>query len=107
MKNLGQMMQKAQEVQQHLADMQAMLAGVEIAGQSGGGMVQVTLTGRFEAKKVKLDPKAMDPTDLSMIEDLIVAAFNDARAKAEAHVQEETQKIMGGMGLPAGIKLPF
>lgn len=107
MKNLGQMMQKAQEVQQRLGEMQATLAQAELHGQSGGGMVQITLSGKGEARKVKIDAKVVDPADTSMLEDLVMAAINDARAKVEAHVESETQKIMGGMILPPGVKLPF
>jgi nucleoid-associated protein EbfC len=107
MKNLGQMMQKAQEMQQRLADMQAALEQSEIEGQSGGGMVQVTLSGKGFAKKVKIDPKVVDPADPSMLEDLIMAAVNDARGKVDTHVEEKTREIMGGMGLPPGVKLPF
>jgi nucleoid-associated protein EbfC len=107
MKNLGQMMQKAQEVQQRLGEMQAGLEQAELTGQSGGGMVQITLSGKGHARKVKIDPKVIDPNDPSMLEDLVMAAINDARGKVETHVETETQKIMGGMMLPPGIKLPF
>lgn len=107
MKNLSQMMQKAQEMQQRVADMQAALSQAEVQGQSGGGMVQITLSGRGEARKVKIDPKVIDPNDASMLEDLITVAINDAQAKVAAHVESKTQEIMGGMGLPAGMKLPF
>jgi DNA-binding YbaB/EbfC family protein len=107
MKNLGQMMQKAQEVQQRLGEMQAGLEQAELQGQSGGGMVQITLSGKGHARKVKIDPKVIDPADPSMLEDLVMAAINDARAKVESHVESETQKIMGGMMLPPGMKLPF
>ena len=107
MKNLGDMMRKAQEVQQRLADMQNNLVNIEVVGQSGGGMVQVQLNGKGQAKKVTLDPKAVDPADLSMLEDLLVAAFNDAHDKIAQHVESESQKVMGGLSLPPGFKLPF
>jgi DNA-binding YbaB/EbfC family protein len=107
MKNLGQMMQKAQEVQQRMATLQEDLQNAEMTGQSGGGMVTVTLTGKGQAKAVKLDPKIVDPNDVSMLEDLLIAAINDAHTKVGAHVESETQKIMGGMMLPPGLKLPF
>ncbi|UEM20291.1 YbaB/EbfC family nucleoid-associated protein [Skermanella mucosa] len=107
MKNLGQMMKQAQEMQTRMQQMQDALAEVEVTGQSGAGMVNVTLNGKGEMKKLKLDKSVVDPDDVEVIEDLIVAAFNDAKLKVEQHVAEETQKLMGGMKLPPGMKLPF
>lgn len=107
MKNLGNMMRQAQEVQQKLADMQKALADVELYGEAGGGLVKVVLSGRGEAKKITLDAKVVDPADIGTLEDLLLVAYNDARKKIEAHVEGETQKIMGGMMLPPGMKLPF
>ncbi|UEM02952.1 YbaB/EbfC family nucleoid-associated protein [Skermanella rosea] len=107
MKNLGQMMKQAQEMQTRMQQMQEALAEVEVTGQSGAGMVNVTLNGKGEMKKLKLDKSVVDPDDIEVIEDLIVAAFNDAKLKVEQHVAEETQKLMGGMKLPPGMKLPF
>jgi len=107
MKNLGQMMKQAQEMQTRMQQMQDALAEVEVTGQSGAGMVNVTLNGKGEMKKLKLDKSVVDPEDVEVIEDLIVAAFNDAKLKVEQHVAEETQKLMGGMKLPPGMKLPF
>lgn len=107
MKNLGQMMKQAQEMQTRMQQMQEALAEVEVTGQSGAGMVNVTLNGKGEMKKLKLDKSVVDPDDVEVIEDLIVAAFNDAKLKVEQHVADETQKLMGGMKLPPGLKLPF
>jgi DNA-binding YbaB/EbfC family protein len=107
MKNLGMMMQKAQEVQQRMADMQASLERTEVEGQSGAGMVTITLTGKGFAKKIKIDPKVIDASDPTMLEDLVVAAINDARTKVDTQVEQQTKEIMGGLGLPPGIKLPF
>ena len=107
MKNLGNMMKQAQQMQARMEEMQASLANIEVSGQSGAGMVSVTLTGKGDVRSVKLDPKVVDPSDTEMLEDLLVAAFNDARGKVDAAVQAETQKIMGGLGLPLGFKLPF
>lgn len=107
MKNIGQMMKQAQQMQTKMAEMQAKLAEIEVSGQSGAGMVNVTVNGKGELKKVKLDKSIVDPEDTEMLEDLIVAAFNDAKNKVEAHVAEETAKLMGGLKLPPGIKLPF
>ena len=107
MKNLGQMMKQAQEMQTRLQEMQDKLAGVELSGTSGAGMVSVTLNGKGEMKKVKLEPKLFESADAEMTEDLIVAAYNDAKAKVEAHMAEEMSKITGGLNLPPGMKLPF
>ncbi len=107
MKNLGQMMKQAQEMQSRMQEMQDKLSEVEVTGQSGAGMVTVTLTGKGEVRKVKLDPKAVDPEDVEVLEDLIMAAFGDAKAKVEGRIAEETQKLMGGLKLPPGFKLPF
>ncbi|HSK38755.1 MAG TPA: YbaB/EbfC family nucleoid-associated protein [Arenibaculum sp.] len=107
MKNLGQMMKQAQQMQARMQEMQNKLAEVEVTGQSGAGLVAVTLNGRGEMKGMKLDKSVIDPDDPEVLEDLIVAAFNDAKAKVESHVADETQKMMGGMQLPPGMKLPF
>lgn len=107
MKNLAGMMQKAQEMQEKMAQMQEHMATVEMEGQSGAGMVKVTMNGKSEVKAVRIDPAAIDPADAGMLEDLIVAACHDAKVKVEAKVQEETQALMGGLGLPPGFKLPF
>ncbi|GIL39372.1 YbaB/EbfC family nucleoid-associated protein [Roseiterribacter gracilis] len=107
MKNLGNMMKQAQQMQARMQEMQAKLAQTEMTGQAGGGMVQVTLAGSGELRKIKLEKSVVDPNDVEMLEDLIVAACNDAKTKLDAHVQEETSKLMGGMQLPPGMKLPF
>lgn len=107
MKNLGQLMKQAQQVQQKMQDMQTQLAGVEIDGAAGGGMVKVTLNGKSEVKRVKIEPSMLNPSDVEIVEDLIVAAFNDAKGKVEAYVQDEMKKITGGLQLPPGMNLPF
>ena len=107
MKNIGQLMKQAQQMQQKMAEMQEQLASVEMTGMAGGGMVQLTLNGKGDVKKVKLDKAVVDPEEVEVLEDLLVAAFNDAKAKVEAHVQDEMGKLTGGMNLPAGLKLPF
>lgn len=106
MTNIAQMMKQAQEMQQRLQEMQARMAQTEVEGQAGGGMVRITMTVRGEARKLKLDPKVINPSDAEMLEDLVVAAINDARAKSESVVAAETEKMLGGMGLPPGFKLP-
>lgn len=107
MKNLSQMMKQAQQMQERMAELQARLDQVEMAGQSGGGMVQVTLTGKGELRKLKIDKSLVDPAETEVLEDLIVAAFNDAKARVESHVAEEMGKLTGGLKLPPGMKLPF
>jgi hypothetical protein len=107
MKNLANMMKQAQEVQAKMAEAQARLEQMEVAGASGGGMVQVTMTAKGALRRVRIDPSLVDPKDVGVLEDLIVAACNDARQKGEALVQEESQKLLGGLPLPPGIKLPF
>ncbi|WP_425407693.1 YbaB/EbfC family nucleoid-associated protein [Hwanghaeella sp.] len=107
MKNLGQMMKQAQEVQTKMQEMQERLAEAELTGASGGGMVTITMTGKGEVRRVQIDPGLIVPDDREVLEDLIAAAVNDARQKVDAFTQEETQKIMGGLQLPPGVKLPF
>ncbi len=105
--NLQKMMKQAQEMQQKLATMQAKLEEEESEGSSGGGMVVVRLNGKGIMKKITLDPKLMDPSEKEMLEDLIVAAHNDAKTKVEANVNDQMGKITGGLNLPPGMKLPF
>jgi hypothetical protein len=107
MKNLSQMMKQAQEMQDRMQAMQERLAEEEVSGASGGGMVTVTLNGKGVLRRVKLDPSLVDPDDIEMLEDLIVAAFNDARAKVDALVAQRMSELTGGLQLPPGFKLPF
>ena len=107
MANLVQMMKQAQEMQSKMLQMQERVAQTEIAGQSGGGMINVAMTGRGQMRKIKIDPKLVNPAETEMLEDLIIAAINDAKAQADALVAGETEKMMGGMNLPPGFKLPF
>ena len=107
MTNLGQMLKQAQEMQSKMAEMQAKLEGVEVTGASGGGLVTVTLGGKGDVRKIKIDPSIVDAGEVEVLEDLIAAGVNDAKAKLEARVAEEMGKITGGLNLPPGIKLPF
>jgi DNA-binding YbaB/EbfC family protein len=107
MKNLGQMLKQAQAMQSKMAEMQEKLAAVEMTGAAGGGMVKVTLNGKNEMRAVKIDPSLVDPKDTEVLEDLIAAAFNDAKNKVDAHMAEEMAKITGGLQLPPGMKMPF
>ena len=104
--NIGQMMKQVQEMQAKMADMQARLGESEVHGQAGGGMVAVVTTGKGEMRKIKIDPKLVNPAETEILE-TDVAAVNDAKRKAEALVAGETEKMMGGLQLPPGVKLPF
>jgi nucleoid-associated protein EbfC len=103
--NIAQMMQKAQRMQENMQKVQEELAQMEVTGQSGGGVVKITITGKMEARKVQLDPSAL--ADAEMLEDLIVAAFNDAVAKANDESNKRMAAVTAGMPLPPGMKLPF
>ena len=107
MKNLGNMLKEAQKLQTRMAEMQQQLAETEVTGMAGGGMVTVTLNGKHEMRKIKIDPSLADPNEMEILEDLVVAACNDAKAKIDAHLQEEMGKLTGGLPMPPGFKLPF
>ncbi|MBC7953052.1 MAG: YbaB/EbfC family nucleoid-associated protein [Rhodospirillaceae bacterium] len=107
MKNLGNLMKQAQQMQAKMGEMQAKMSELEVTGASGGGMLKVVLNGKSELKSIKIDKALVDPEDVEVLEDLIVAAFNDAKVKAETAMQEEMAKVTGGLNLPAGMKLPF
>jgi DNA-binding YbaB/EbfC family protein len=107
MKNLGNMLKEAQKIQAKMAELQQRLAETELEGQSGAGLVTVTLNGKGEMRRIKIDPSLADPNEVEILEDLVVAATNDAKAKIEAHLQEEMGKLTGGMPLPPGMKMPF
>lgn len=105
--NIQKMMKQAQAMQTKITEMQQKLEQEETEGTSGGGMVKIVLTGKREVKKLTIDPKLIDPSDKEMLEDLIIAAFNDANGKVEANAASQMGQIAGGLGLPAGMKLPF
>lgn len=107
MKNLGALMKQAQEMQAKMGEMQAKLADLEVEGSSGGGMVTVTLSGKSDMRRIKIDPSLLKPEDAEVVEDLIVAATNDARARLEVQMKDEMSTVTGGLELPAGLKLPF
>ncbi len=106
MKNLGNILKQAQKMQGEMAKMQEEMAATTVVGQSGGGMVEVTMDGKQEVKGVRLDPAAVDARDVEMLEDLIVAAFNDAQKKVQKLTQENMAKMTGGLNIP-GMNLPF
>ncbi len=107
MKNLAGMMKQAQQMQEKMQEMQAKLEALEMTGEAGAGLVKVTLNGKSEMRRVKIDPKMVDPADTEMLEDLILAAHRDAKSKIDVASAEEMQKVTGGLQLPAGMKLPF
>lgn len=104
--NLGNMMKQAQMMQENMRKMQENLASIEVEGQSGAGMVKVTMTCRHDVKHVSIDSSLIGD-DKEMLEDLIAAAFNDAVRKVETTTQEKMSALTSGMGLPPGFKLPF
>jgi DNA-binding YbaB/EbfC family protein len=103
---LGNLMKQAQAMQATMQKAQEEIAATEVTGEAGGGMVKVTLNGRHEARRVQIDP-ALPADDREMIEDLVAAAINDAVHRIESATQEKMSKLMGGMALPPGMKLPF
>ena len=103
--NIGQMMKQAQMMQENMRRMQEQLGTIEVEGQSGSGMVKVAMTCKHEVRRVSIDPSLT--ADREMLEDLLVAAINDAARKVDATVSEKMGSLTAGMGLPAGLKLPF
>jgi nucleoid-associated protein EbfC len=104
--NIGQLMKQAQAMQENMRRMQEQLASVEVEGQAGSGAVKVLMNCRHEVRKVTLDP-GLAAEDREMLEDLLVAAFNDAARKVESTVSERMSGVTAGLGLPPGLKLPF
>ena len=107
MVNIGNMMKQAQQLQKKMSEAQEKLSSIEVEGVSGGGLVKVTATAKGEVKRIQLDESIMKPEEKEIIEDLIVAAINDAKQKGEIAAQEEMKNITGGLPLPPGMKLPF
>jgi DNA-binding YbaB/EbfC family protein len=107
MKNLTGLMKQAQQMQSKMQEMQSKLESIDVEGVAGAGLVAITLNGKGDMRRVKIDPKLADPADVEMLEDLIVAAHRDAKSKLEVLTQEEMQKVTGGLQLPLGMKLPF
>ena len=103
---LGNLMKQAQQMQANMQKAQEEIASMEVTGESGGGMVKVTMTGRHEARRVEIDASLLGD-DKEMLEDLVAAAINDAAHKVEAATQERMAGMTAGLNLPAGFKLPF
>ncbi len=107
MKNIMGLMKQAEQMQQKMAEMQAKLEAAEIEGVAGAGLVKLTLTGKGTLKSVHIDPKLADPSDVEMLQDLLLAAHADAKSKLDALTESEMKNATGGISLPAGLKLPF
>ncbi|MBE7635431.1 YbaB/EbfC family nucleoid-associated protein [Sneathiella sp. P13V-1] len=107
MKNLGNLMKQAKQMQAKMAEMQKELETHELTGEAGAGMVTVTLNGKGDMKGLTVDPKLIDPEEAEMLEDLIKAAHADARAKVEAYTQAQMKEMTGGLDLPPGMQMPF
>ena len=105
MKNFAQMMKQAQELQGRMTEMQAEMTRVECEGRSGGGLVTAVLNGKGDMVRLKLDRSLLKPEEGEILEDLIVAAHNDAKAKTEVLIQEKMKTLTGGLPLPPGLKL--
>ncbi|MFN7038144.1 MAG: YbaB/EbfC family nucleoid-associated protein [Alphaproteobacteria bacterium] len=107
MMNINQIMKQAQAMQKKMAEMQEKMASIEFTGSAGGGLVTVAINGKKELLRVKIDPSIVVKDDVEMLEDLIVAAFNDAIKKADDASEGEASSMLGGLGLPPGFKFPF
>ena len=100
MKDIGKLLKQAQQVQTKMAEMQAKLAEKTVESSAGGGMVKVTMTGQHEIVTVKIDPEVVDPSDIEMLEDLIIAAVNEAKAQVDDMIAKDMSSLTGGMPLP-------
>ena len=107
MKNIGDMMKQLQAMQSRMAEMQARLERATVSGQSGGGLVKVTLNGKGALSAVAIDPSLLKPEEREILEDLLIAAHADAKARLEAMMADEMKAVTGGLPLPPGMKLPF
>ena len=104
--NIGNLMKQAQVMQERMQKAQAEVQNIEVVGESGGGMVKVTLSGRHQVKRVQIEP-AVASEDREMLEDLLTTAFNDASHKVEVRTQEMMASVTAGLQLPPGVKMPF
>lgn len=100
-------MKQAQQMQKKVADMEANLINYSVEGVSGSGLVTLTVNGKFMLTNIKISPSLMNKDENDVLEDLIIAAYNDAKTKVEQYVSVEMNKVTGGMNLPGGMKLPF
>ncbi len=104
--NIQKMMQQAQTMQTKMQELQEQLAGVEVEGASGGGLIAITMTCKGDVRKVKIDPSLVKPDDIETLEDLVAAAVNSARLRADETIASETQKMMSEMGLSGDEGMP-
>lgn len=104
---MGNLMKQAQMMQERMQKMQEEVAKMEVTGESGAGLVKITITGNHNVRRVAIDPSLMQDDDQEMLEDLIAAAFNDAVRRAEEQNKSKMAEITGGMQLPPGFKMPF
>jgi DNA-binding YbaB/EbfC family protein len=107
MKDILQMMKKAQELQGKMGEMQERLGNLVVEGRAGGGLVTVTLSGKGELKSLRIDPSLFKEDEVSLLEDLIVAAHADAKGKAETEMNAQMEEMTAGLPLPPGMKFPF
>jgi DNA-binding YbaB/EbfC family protein len=105
--NIAQMMKQAQVMQERMKEMQERLGETELTATAGNGLVNVVMTCNGKLRKINIDPKVVNPNDVETLEDLIIAAINSGKEAGDASVEDETRAMMAGMGLPAGMKLPF
>ncbi|GEO82001.1 YbaB/EbfC family nucleoid-associated protein [Pararhodospirillum oryzae] len=105
MKNIGQMLKAAQQMQSRMAEAQEALGAMEITGRSGGGLVEITLTGKGDIKSVTLDPSILSPDEAVTVQDLIIAAFSDAKSRVDEAAKAKISEVTGGLKLPEG--MPF
>ncbi len=107
MKNLADIMKQVSTMQARMGDIQKKLEGLSVTGQSGGGLVKVVMNGKSSVQSISIDPSLMKPDEREILEDLLVAALNDAKSKAEVLAAEEMKTLTGGLPLPPGMTLPF
>ena len=105
--NIADIMKQAGQMQAKMADMQAALEQVFVTGQAGGGLVKVTMSGKFTVKSIEIDPSLLKTDEKEMLEDLVLTALGDAKSKAEAVAAEQMKSLTAGLPLPPGMKLPF
>jgi len=107
MKDIMGVMKQAKDLQDRMQRLQEEVAALTIEGSAGGGLIKVAVNGKSDMKSLKIDPSLLKPDEAEILEDLIVAAINDARGKAEQKLAEKMRELTGGLSLPPGMKLPF
>ena len=107
MKNFTDIMKQAQDLQSKMTEIQSKMKEIEVTGSSAAGMCEITMTGKGEALKLRIDPSLVSQNDIHVMEDLILAAFNDAKSKADTKVREKMSDLTNGLPLPPGLQLPF